>query len=314
MDKLTTTRLTSSGYWDIGILGALNHDSRKSQCSFALYCSAFGGPDCLLEILHTLFLALIQGITEFLPISSSAHLILPFQVFGWPDQGLAFDVAVHTGSLIAVIWFFRADIAEIADGAIKAASENRHNQYSRLGLAIVLASLPIIPLGYATRDFVELNLRSLPVIATATMLFGIVLWISDYLQKTGNDEFTLGWADILIIGLAQCISLIPGTSRSGITIAAGLLVGLSRRAAARFSFLLAIPAIAGATCLTLFDLLQGPDDVDWFRIALGGLISALSSYLCIKWFLALIERLGFLPFVLYRLLLGTMLWAFVLAP
>ncbi len=135
----------------------------------------------MLEILQTLFLALIQGITEFLPISSSAHLILPFQVFGWQDQGLAFDVAVHTGSLIAVIWFSRTDIAEIANGTIKATTENRHNQYSRLGLAIVLASLPIIPVGYATRDFVELNLRSLPVIATATMLFGIVLWISDHI-------------------------------------------------------------------------------------------------------------------------------------
>lgn len=266
-----------------------------------------------MEILQTLCLALIQGITEFLPISSSAHLILPFQVFGWPDQGLAFDVAVHTGSLIAVIWFFRPDIAEIADGMIKASAENRHNQYSRLGLTIVLASLPIIPIGYATRAFVELNLRSLPVIATATMLFGIVLWISDQIQKTGKDEFTLGWTDILLIGLVQCIALIPGTSRSGITIAAGLMIGLSRRAAARVSFLLAIPAILGATCLKLFDLLQAPDDVDLFNIALGVLVSAISSYLCIKWFLALIERLGFLPFVIYRLLLGAMLWAFVLS-
>lgn len=258
-----------------------------------------------MEYIQTLFLALIQGLTEFLPISSSAHLILPFQILGWQDQGLAFDVAVHLGSLVAVVWFLRLEILEIITGLWQSLHTRKLNRYSHLGLMLLLASLPILPIGYLSRGFVETELRAVVVIATTTILFGILLGLADRTKDNDLDEFSINWMPALLIGFAQCLALIPGTSRSGVTMTAALFLGLSRSNAARFSFLMSIPAILGAGTIKTMDLIASTTSVQWDSLLLGTFTAAISAYLCIRLFVGYINQIGFMPFVIYRLLLGT---------
>jgi undecaprenyl-diphosphatase len=162
------------------------------------------------------------------------------------------------------------------------------------------------------KDVVETHLRSPLVIATTTVVFGLLLWVADRRARQSRQERELGWRDVVVIGCMQALALIPGTSRSGITMTAGLLLGLTRSAAARFSFLLAIPVIALSGAKTSYDLVQTAESVEWSMLALGALLSAAAAYLCIHWFLRWLERMGFTPFVLYRLLLGGVLFAIFL--
>lgn len=270
-----------------------------------------GRPEAPLETLRTLLLALIQGITEFLPISSSAHLILPSELLGWEDQGLAFDVAVHLGTLVAVLGYFRHELLGMVRGALEGARTRELNADLTLALAVAAGTLPVLVAGLLAKDLVETTLRSASVIAAATIGFALLLWYADRrhvrLHPQGRSEYALRPRDVAVIGLAQCLALIPGTSRSGITMTAGLLVGLSREGAARYSFLLAIPTIAGAALLTGLDVLDGGAAVAWPQLALGFAVSALAAYACIGFFLALLERTGFLPYVIYRLALGGLL-------
>lgn len=259
-----------------------------------------------------LVLALVQGVTEFLPISSSAHLILPSQVFGWPDQGLAFDVAVHAGTLSAVCFYYRADLARMFAGAGRGLVERRLNEDLRLGLLVVWATIPAVVLGFVFKDQVETVARSAKVITATTLIFGVLLWVAD---RRGQRRLTLtqlGWMAALLVGLAQAVALIPGTSRSGITITAALLLGYTRTESARFSFLLSIPVILGAALLKGRDLLTATQAVDWTLIATGFVVSAVTAWLAIVFFLRLLERVGMLPFVLYRLLLGGVLLVWLL--
>jgi len=203
-----------------------------------------------MDWIQVVLLSLIQGLTEFLPISSSAHLVLPAQLADWPDQGLAFDVAVHFGTLLAVITYFRQDLIKMLAAFTKAPAmlsnlgwrptlqqTADHDEYLDLVIKLALATLPVVIVGFATKDIIEENLRTLSVIATTTILFAVVLWIAD--RRPGSRSLA-SWSDTVWIGLAQTLALVPGTSRSGITIAVALLVGLNRVAAARFSFLLSI--------------------------------------------------------------------------
>ncbi|GAA5445061.1 undecaprenyl-diphosphatase [Microbulbifer sp. NBRC 101763] len=259
-----------------------------------------------MEIFQIVVLALIQGLTEFLPISSSAHLILPAEVLGWQDQGLAFDVAVHFGSLIAVVSYFRKDIwALIRDGLGGLASGDFTDE-GRLAWLIVLATIPVGLVGLIFKDFIEANLRSAAVIATTTIGFGILLWWADVRGVRTQTLAQLNWKKALLIGLAQVLALIPGTSRSGITMTAGLMLGMKREAAARFSFLLSIPAIALPALLLTYDLLS-LETVPWGDILLGAVLSFISAYLCIHFFLQFISRIGMAPFAIYRLILGAVL-------
>lgn len=264
-----------------------------------------------MDVTQTVILALIQGITEFLPISSSAHLILPFEVLGWPDQGLAFDVAVHLGSLTAVLAYFRRTILELLAGIWRALTTRQHNEDSRFSVLLIIASLPIIPVGFMLNDIVESSLRSVLVIAITTIVFGIALWVADR-YASNREPRSLDWRSALVIGIAQCLALVPGTSRSGITMTAALMMGLGREPAARISFLLAIPTILGAGALKTADLLTSTSPVPWHLLALGTLVSAVAAFACIHLFLAYISRIGFLPFVIYRLVLGVvlLLWVF----
>jgi len=258
-----------------------------------------------MELIQILILALVQGLTEFLPISSSAHLILTPYLFGYQDQGLAFDVAVHLGSLLAVISYFRNDLRQmIRDFFSSLGTSGKATSNSRLAWMIIIATIPIVIFGGIFKSLVETDLRSILVIAITTILFGLLLYWADRKGRRIRDEFSIGWKAALTVGLFQAMAIIPGTSRSGITMTAGLLLGLTRQAASRFSFLLAIPTILMSGGLVTLDLIRADTPVMWDELLLGGALSFASAYLCIHLFLKLIERMGMLPFVIYRLLLG----------
>lgn len=258
-----------------------------------------------METIHVFILAVTQGLTEFLPISSSAHLILAPRAFGFTDQGLAFDVAVHLGSLLAIIGYFRRDLrVMLGDFFNSLTSNGQATENSRLVWLVVLATVPIVIFGALFKSLVETDLRTPLVIAATTIGFGLLLLWADLRVKHQRDEHQLNWKDGLIIGLFQVLAIIPGTSRSGITMTAGLMLGLSRQAASRFSFLLAIPTILMSGALVTLELLQRDTPVEWNDLILGIALSLIAAYACIHYFLRFVERIGMLPFVIYRLLLG----------
>lgn len=252
-----------------------------------------------------LILALIQGLTEFLPISSSAHLILAPRLFGYADQGLAFDVALHVGTLAAVVGYFRREVAAVVlDLCATLLPGGTLTANARLGWMILLATIPVGIFGLLLKGLVENGLRLPLLIAATTIGFGALLWIFDRKGRRTRDEYSIRWSDALIIGLFQAMALIPGTSRSGSTITAGLMLGLTRKAASRFSFLISIPTIFLSGALVTFDLVRAKTPVQWMPLLLGSLFSFITAYLCIHFFLQFIERIGMLPFVLYRFGLG----------
>ncbi|MDF0751960.1 undecaprenyl-diphosphate phosphatase [Marinobacter sp. 71-i] len=260
-----------------------------------------------MELWQIIVLAIIQGLTEFLPISSSAHLILPSQVLGWPDQGLAFDVAVHVGTLAAVVWYFRSEVFRLTAAWAGDTVRGRVGQDSGLAWAVIAGTVPAGLAGLLLNDFIETSLRSGLVIAVSTIGFGLVLWWSDAVGRRNRELPALTMKDALIIGVAQALALIPGTSRSGITITAALFLGFGREAAARFSFLLSIPLILAAGLLKTLELVGQGGATDWAAIALGAALSFVSAVICIHLFLTFLERLGLMPFVIYRMVLGVLL-------
>tara|TARA_B110000902_G_scaffold150573_1_gene173177 strand:+ start:507 stop:1325 length:819 start_codon:yes stop_codon:yes gene_type:complete len=269
----------------------------------------------MIDIYQALFLALVQGLTEFLPISSSAHLVIPSLVLGWADQGLAFDVAVHVGTLMAVLFYYREDLLRMADRWLRSLAGAPACDDSRLVWYLALATVPAGVVGFLAGDFIEINLRTLPVIATTTLLFGVLLGIAD--RRTMATEFgrTLGLTMAILIGCAQVLALVPGVSRSGVTMTAALLLGMDRQASARFSFLLSIPIIASAGLLKVWELVvvggaAAAAAVDWVSLGLGALFSGLAAYFCIAIFLRLLNRVGFMPFVYYRIVLAAILYVF----
>ena len=258
---------------------------------------------------QVLFLALIQGLTEFLPVSSSAHLILPSQLLGWPDQGLAFDVAVHAGTLVAVMVYYRESLTSLLMGVL--GSGDNVSLRRREVSALLIATLPAVVIGIAFSDVIDQYLRGIGVIATTTLLFGVLLGVSYSYRATGADEQPISRLDhALVIGLAQALALIPGTSRSGVTITASLFLGYNLATAARFSFLMSIPVIAGALLLMLvkeFELFFGSANLTLTLIAM--LVAAVSAYATIAFFVGLVTRIGMMPFVIYRVLLALILFS-----
>jgi undecaprenyl-diphosphatase len=265
-----------------------------------------------LDLLHIALLAVVQGLTEFLPISSSAHLILVPLLLNWRDQGLAFDVAVHVGSLIAVVFYLRREVGQMLKAWFQSLPGSESSRDSRLAWWIILGTIPAVIIGFVFKGLIESELRSPWVIAITTIVFGLLLWLADRSPTKSRSEHDLGLKDVLVIGFFQAIALIPGTSRSGITITAGLLLGMNRRSAARFSFLLSMPLIFAGGSLQTLDLLQSSLTIDWMALILAVVLSAVSAGLCIHYFLKLIDGIGMLPFVIYRLLLGAFLIALLL--
>lgn len=265
-----------------------------------------------MDIFQTIVLAMVQGLTEFLPISSSAHLILVPVLTPWEDQGLAFDVALHVGSLTAVVVYFRSELAAMAGAwlrSLRPRGGGRLSNDARLAWAVGLGTIPVGLAGLASRDLVEGWMRSPLILATSLILFGLLLGGADARRRGERSEFQIGWQAVTVIALAQALALIPGVSRSGITMTAGLLVGMTREGASRFSFLLSIPVIFLAGALEVRGLLAQGASVDWGMVALGTVVSGVSAYLCIHYFLQFIRRVGMQPFVVYRVLLGLFLFA-----
>jgi len=260
--------------------------------------------------LQAALLSLIQGLTEFLPISSSAHLALLPMLTTWPDQGLAFDCVLHLGSLTAVMIYFRHDIWRLSLGFGRTVAARSINADSdgRLAWYILLATIPVGLAGLAFKDAVEHDLRTLAVIGTTSILFGLLLGWADWKGERRRQESEWNLRDAMLVGVAQAVALIPGTSRSGITMTAALMLGFTREAAARFSFLLSIPVIVLAGGLKVKDWIEAPDQVASAPILLFGyLLSAVSAWICIHYFLKYLERVGMGPFVIYRLILGAVL-------
>ncbi len=252
---------------------------------------------------HILVLAAIQGITEFLPISSSAHLILTGQVLGWPDQGLAMDVAVHVGSLIAVCLYFHRDLWQILIGTGRLVT-GRGGPSTRLVVNIIIATIPILIAGFFLKDHVGTVFRSIELIGWTTLGFGILLWVSDRVGMTIRRIEHITWLAALIVGLFQVLALVPGTSRSGITMTMGRLLGLERSDAARFSMLISIPTILGAGLLAGIDVYEAGTLTLTGDLAIATGLSFVTALLSIALMMAWIRRVGFGPFVIYRIILG----------
>lgn len=259
-----------------------------------------------MDLLQTVLLALIQGITEFLPISSSAHLILVPVLTGWPDQGLAFDVAVHAGTLGAVIVYFRQELVRMTLAGFGSFA-GHWTPDAKLAWAVVFGTVPVVIAGLLGKSYIEASLRGPVVIGVTAIVFGLVLWWADIRGTRNRDEYSIGWREAVIVGVAQALALIPGTSRSGITITAGLMLGLTREASARFSFLLSIPTLIASGVLVGRDLVASDVPVAWGTLALGTVVAGVSAYACIGLFIRLLSRTGMLPYVIYRVVLGAVL-------
>ncbi|MGF1868178.1 undecaprenyl-diphosphate phosphatase [Enterovibrio norvegicus] len=256
-------------------------------------------------------LALIQGLTEFLPVSSSAHLILPSEILGWQDQGLAFDVAVHVGTLLAVVGYFRKEVTQLLGAFFRSIFKGERSSDATLAWMIALATIPACIFGLFMKDIIEIYLRSAWVIAVTCIVFGLLLWWVDNNAKCEIDEYKTTPKSALLIGLSQALAMIPGTSRSGATMTMALYLGYTREAAARFSFLMSIPIIVLAGSYLGLGLIKSDVPVMWAPIMVGVAVSFVSAYICIHWFLKLVTTMGMKPFVIYRIVLGVGLAAFL---
>jgi len=249
-------------------------------------------------------LAVVQGLTEFLPISSSGHLVLVPSFAGWTDQGLAFDIAVHFGSLVAVCVYFRNDLRQLLGGAVQALGGNFQADNARIAIGLAIATVPAAVAGLLFADWIESNLRSPAVVVVTLAFFGILMAAADRFGRKTRDFSSIRLRDALLIGCAQALALVPGTSRSGVTITAALALGLKRSDAARFSFLLSIPVILLATVYKGLSMLFGDAPIDWQLLAVAAAISGFVAYLSIEFFMRFVNAIGLLPFALYRLILA----------
>ncbi len=261
-----------------------------------------------MDWLQVIVLSIIQGISEFLPISSSAHLILTPKLLGWKDQGLAFDIAMHVGTLIAILYYFKDDIVPYIKDFFYSLKQRKQIGQSGVVWGVLIGTIPVGLVGLLAHDFIKENLRSPLVIAFSTIFFGLVLWLSD--KKAGDNNLSsLTLKLALIIGIAQALALIPGTSRSGITMSAAMILGFSRVSSARFSFLLSIPVIMLAGGLEGIKLYKEGINDELSMLFGAVILSALSAYFCVKWLMRLLEKSTMLPFVIYRIILGIFLFA-----
>jgi len=257
--------------------------------------------------LQVIVLAIVQGLTEFLPISSSGHLVLVPSAAGWSDQGLAFDVAVHFGSLLAVCVYFRDDILALLRGSGQLLTLKSQTLESRMALAIGIGTVPAAIGGFALAGWIEANLRSPAVIVVTLSGYAIVMVLADRFGRRERSVANVSLIDAVVIGCAQALALVPGTSRSGVTISAARILGFDRLDAARFSFLLSVPVILLATVFEMGKLLVGDESVAWLQLSIAALVAAVVAYVSIDFFMRFVSRIGLLPFALYRLLLATIL-------
>ena len=264
-----------------------------------------------MTLIQLMVLALIQGLTEFLPVSSSAHLILTSKAFGWPDQGLVYDTATHLGTLFAVLVYFRGDLIEMAQAWLGPARTDEDRQHRSMTVFLALASIPVLLVGALAHGYVETYLRDVRIIALSTLFFGVFLWLAHIIGPSRRSLREIDLKSALIIGFAQAFALVPGASRSGVTIMAARFLGFTPDASARFSFLLAIPVVAAAGMYGALRIASGDSHIEWTQFFIAMLVAGLAGWVCIAVFLALLKRVGLMPFVVYRLLLGVLLLWYV---
>lgn len=262
------------------------------------------------QSLHAIVLAIVQGITEFLPVSSSGHLVLVPWALGWEDFGFGFDIALHVGTLVAVLVYFRREWVDLVKGLgslLRFKSRNVDDSGGRkLALLVILGTIPAVIAGIAGKSAVEGVFRNPLIIGILLILNGLLLLVAERTGRRILDILRLHWPDALIVGCAQILGLLPGISRSGVTIGAGLARNMRREASARFSFLLAAPLILGSGLLESLDLIRGRETVDipWALFLVGALVSGVTAALCIAWLLRFLRRGTLLPFIVYCLALG----------
>ena len=256
---------------------------------------------------QVIVLGLLQGATEFIPVSSSGHLVLVPWALGWPEPGLAFNVTVHWGTLVAVIVYFRHDLILLAGAWLRGLrTRSWVESQARLPWLLLLGSLPAAAMGLFFEQLFETLFNTPVAVAGLLVVTGMLLLVSEWLSRRKIEARQLYWLDAMFIGIGQAMAIAPGISRSGTTISAGLLRGLPREQAARFSFLLAIPVIFGAGVLQLEDLvMSGVADSAWYALTLGFLAAAASGYICIHVLLGYVRRRSLCPFALYCCLFGS---------
>ncbi|MCH1866836.1 undecaprenyl-diphosphate phosphatase [Nocardioides sp. CFH 31398] len=258
------------------------------------------------DYLQAVVLGLLQGLTEFLPISSSAHLRIYPQLFGWGDPGAAFTAVVQIGTELAVLLYFRKDIWRIAVTWLRSLvkPEYRGHRDARMGWFIIVGSLPIVVLGLLFEDAIDSALRSLWVVGTTLIVFGVVLGLADRYGRNDKPIEKLTLRHAVLMGAAQAAALVPGVSRSGATISMGRALGYERAAATRYAFLLAIPAVVGAGVYKLKDIGDEANAYGWGETAVATLVSFVVGYAAIAWLLRYVSTRSYTPFVVYRVLLG----------
>lgn len=258
------------------------------------------------DLLKAVVLGIIQGLTEFLPISSSAHLRIFPELFGWGDPGAAFTAVIQIGTELAVLIYFRKDIWRIGSAWVRSLfqPEFRGGVDARMGWYIIVGSLPIVVLGVLLKDVIERDFRNLWIIGTTLIVMGVVLGIADRVGRTDRTLGKITLKDAVLMGAAQALALIPGVSRSGATISAGRFLGLEREAATRFAFLLAIPAVVGAGLFELKEIPHGHNDFGWGPTITATVVSFVVGYAAIAWLLRYVSTRSYTPFVLYRVALG----------
>ena len=267
-----------------------------------------------MPLTNLIVLALIQGLTEFLPVSSSGHLIIVPNLISWQDQGLIIDVAVHAGSLLAVIIYLWRELWSITAALIdfRNLQQNPDLQLAKL---IIIGSIPVVMMGLIISLISDNLTRNIEIIAWATLAFGILLGISDKIGLAVSDLRHMTIGDAILIGISQALALIPGASRAGLTITMARFLGYDRKTAARFSLLLAIPAILGASTLKSVELIETNNLILGIDVLIAVTVSFLAALASISIMMAWLNRVGFMPFVIYRIILGIalLIWVYVLS-
>jgi len=260
------------------------------------------------DLFQAVFLGILQGLTEFLPISSSAHLRIFPELFGWEDPGAAFTAVVQIGTEAAVLLYFWRDIWRIGSTWVRSLFDRdlRTHQDARMGWFIIVGSIPIVLLGIAFKDVIERDFRNLWIIATALIALGIVLAIAERVGRKTQSIERLNWRDAVLLGLAQAAALVPGVSRSGATISMGLFLGYEREAATRYAFLLAIPAVIGAGLFELPEIPHGAEEYGVGPTIAATVAAFVVGYATIAWLLRYVSTHSYAPFVIYRIALGTL--------
>ena len=267
------------------------------------------------DLLKAVVLGTLQGLTEFLPISSSAHLRIFPDLFGWGDPGAAFTAVIQIGTELAVLIFFRKDIWRIGTTWVRSLyrPEYRGHLDSRMGWFIIIGSLPIVLLGIVLKDVIERDFRNLWIIGTTLIVLGIILGVADRMSADQKRMKDLSLRDAVLMGLAQACALVPGVSRSGATITMGRILGYERESATRYAFLLAIPAVVGAGLFELKEIPNGENAYGWGPTLVATVVAFIVGYAAIAWLLRYVSTKSYLPFVIYRIGLGTLTLTLVAA-